>query len=119
MSTGSIKFIKFVAILLYLAIVDTARPDLMVTNAAGVKAGIIGIVHHGGSTNSIGVDFVILAPTTTNVTAFTIQTNFNLKAGWGDYSGTQVVTGSFGPAEISDFITVSNKFYRMRLINFQ
>jgi hypothetical protein len=117
MGTVGIKFRRLVAAIVYLAIVSTARP-VLITNAAGVKAGITGIVYHS-ATNSIGVDFIVIDPTGTNVTKFTIQTNATLKTTWTDYSATQTVTGSFGPAEISDFATSSNKFYRMRLINFQ
>ena len=121
MGTVSIRFRRLVAAIVYLAVVDTARPDLIVSNAAGVKAGITGIVHHfTNNTVSVGVDFFVLAPTATNVTTFTIQTNSNLKAAWTDYSSTQVVTGStVGTNEISDLPNATNRFYRMRLINFQ
>jgi hypothetical protein len=36
-------------------------PDLIITNAAGVRAGITGIVHRQVD-NSIGVDFAVIDP---------------------------------------------------------
>jgi len=100
----------------WLAIAAAARADLMVSNAAGVKAGITGIVYYPAD-NSIGVQFTVTAPTGTNLTTFTIQKSFNMKA-WTNYSSSVTVTGSLPLTEISDFATGTNQFYRMQLINF-
>lgn len=94
--------------------------DLMVTNAAGVRAGITGIVFRP-SDRSVAVQFAVRDATGTNVTNLAFQRSFNLTS-WGDYS-TLTVTGNYpvagtGSAEISDFATSSNQFYRVRLINF-
>ncbi len=99
-----------------LTIAIPARADLMVSNAAGVKAGITGIVYYP-SDNSIGVQFFVTAPTATNVTTFTIQKSFDMKT-WTNYSSSVTVTGSLPLTEISDYVVVSNQFYRMQLINF-
>ena len=101
--------------IVYLASAGAARPDLIITNAAGVRAGISGIVRRAGI--SLGVDFSVVDPTGTNVTTFTIQRSTNLVA-WADYSPTQVVRGSTS-GEVSDSATSTKQFYRMRLINFQ
>jgi len=100
----------------FLAGAFTAWPDLIVTNAAGVRAGITGIVRHQ-SDNSIGVDFSIVDPAGTNVATFTIQRSPDL-VGWADYTATLMVTGSIS-GEVGDFATPAKQFYRMRLINFQ
>jgi hypothetical protein len=102
--------------LAYLASAGAARPSLIIANAAGVRAGISGIVHRQAD-NSIGVDFSIVDPTGTNVTTFTIQRSADLIS-WADYSSTLMVTGSIS-GEIGDFATSMKQFYRMRLINFQ
>ena len=94
-----------------------ARADMIVSNKAGVVAGISGIVHYTDD-NSIGVQFFVTAPTGTNLTTFTIQKSFDVKA-WTNYSVSVTVTGSLPVTEIADFITASNQFYRMQLINFQ
>ncbi len=109
-------FRRLIAGLGILALAGTARADLIITNAAGVRAGITGIVHHQAD-NSIGVDFSIVDPTGTNVTSFTIQRSLDL-VGWADYTSTLMVTGSTS-GEVSDFATSTKQFYRMRLINFQ
>lgn len=129
MSSGCIKIKNWLVAIAYLAIVETARPDLLVTNAAGVRAGITGIVYNKpGDTNTIGVDFVVIDPADpagtngngTNVTTFTIQTNSSLKTMWADYSATLVVTGTSLRNEISDLRNnKTGQFYRMRLINFR
>jgi hypothetical protein len=100
----------------WLVIACAARADLMVSNAAGVKAGITGIVYYPAD-NSIGVQFIVTAPTGTNLTTFTIQKSFNMKS-WTNYSSSVTVTGSLPLTEISDFATGTNQFYRMQLINF-
>ncbi|MGD1020086.1 MAG: hypothetical protein ABSA12_12305 [Verrucomicrobiia bacterium] len=100
-----------------LAIVGATRAALTVSNAAGVTAGITGIVYYP-SDNSIGVQFIVTAPTTTNLTTFTIQKSFDLHT-WTNYSSSVTVTGSLPLTEISDFATVTNQFYRMQLINFE
>ena len=94
--------------------------DLMVTNAAGVRAGITGIVYRQ-SVNSIAVQFAVRDPTGKNVTTFAIQRSTNL-INWTTYS-TLTITGNYpvtgvGFAEVSDFATSATAFYRMRLINF-
>jgi len=101
----------------WMAIAIAARANLMVSNAAGVQAGITGIVSYP-SDNSVGVQFIVTAPTTTNVTTFTIQKSFDMKA-WTNYSSSVIVTGSLPLTEIGDYVVVSNQFYRMQLINFQ
>jgi hypothetical protein len=100
-----------------LAIAGATRADLMVSNAAGVKAGISGIVSYPAD-DSIDVQFIVTAPTTTNLTTFTIQKSFDMKI-WTNYSSSVTVTGSLPRTEISDFATATNQFYRMQLINFQ
>jgi hypothetical protein len=99
----------------WLAIAGAARADLMVSNAAGVKATITGIVYNR-SDNSIGVQFLVTAPTSTNITTFTIQKSFDMKA-WTNYSASVTVTGSLPLTKICDFVAASNQFYRMQLIN--
>jgi hypothetical protein len=101
----------------WLAIAGVAHADLMASNAAGVKAGITGIVYDA-SGKSVGVQFIVTAPTGTNLTTFTIQKSFDLKT-WTDYSSSVTVTGSLPLTQISDFVAASNQFYRMQLINFQ
>ncbi len=101
----------------WLAIAGAARADLMASNAAGVKAGITRIVYDP-SAKSIGVQFIVNAPTSTNLTTFMIQKSFDLKA-WTNYSSSMIVTGSLPLTQISDFAAVSNQFYRMQLIGFQ
>lgn len=100
--------------LAFLASAGLVWSDLIITNAAGVRAGITGIVRRPN--NGIGVDFAITDPTGTNVTTFTIERSTNLVV-WADLSPTQMVTGSTS-GEASDFATSTNQFYRMRLINF-
>jgi hypothetical protein len=105
--------------LVYLIGAVTARPDLTITNAAGVRAGITGIVYRH-SDNSIGIDFAITDPTGTNATTFAIQRSFDLSSptNWSNYTSTVTITGSLG-GEVSDFATTPKQFYRMRLTNFQ
>ena len=114
--TGRAAIRRFVTAFAFLTAAGAARPDLIITNAAGVRAGITGIVHHQ-TDNSIGVDFSVIDPTGTNITSFTIQRSTNVVA-WADYSSTLVITGS-ASGEVSDFATSRNQFYRMRLINFK
>jgi hypothetical protein len=101
----------------WLAIAGAARADLMASNAAGVKAGITKIAYNA-SAKSVGVQFLVTAPTSTNVTTFTIQKSFDLET-WTNYSSSVTVTGSLPLTQISDFVAASNQFYRMQLINFQ
>jgi hypothetical protein len=100
----------------WLFIAGAARADLIVSNSVGVKAGITGIVYYP-SDRSIGVQFIVNAPTTTNITTFTIQKSLDMKS-WTNYSASVVVTGSLPLTEIADYVVVSNQFYRMDLINF-
>ena len=114
--SGRAALKPLVLALVFLVLARAVRPDLIITNAAGVRAGITGIVHHQAD-NSIGVDFSIVDPTGTNVTTFTIQRSPDL-VGWTNYTAILMVTGSTS-GEVSDFATSTKQFYRMRLINFQ
>ncbi len=115
---GECKRLKTLAIAaVWLVIASAAHANLMVSNAAGVEAGITGIVYYPAD-KSIGVQFLVTAPTDTNLTTFTIQKSFDLKA-WTNYSSSVTVTGSLPLTEISDYVVTSNQFYRMQLINFQ
>ena len=87
------------------------------TNAAGVGAGITGVLYRE-TDNSIAVRYAVSDPTGTNTTTFVIQRNFDLKS-WGDASSTVDVIGRISSGEFSEFATNSIQFYRMRLINFQ
>ncbi len=104
-----------------MVIVSTVRSDLIVTNSAGVRAGIPGIIHlapTNGSPDSVNVLWSVVDPTGTNVTLFKIQRSSDLK-GWSDYTmSTQTVIGTSN-GSVSDFTSSTNQFYRMRLINFQ
>ena len=111
---------RFVAALTCMTIAGAVLADLMVTNAAGVRAGITGIVYRR-SDNSIAVQFAVRDLSGTNVTTLAIQRSLTL-TNWADYA-TLTVTGNYpiagtGSAEISDFATSPAQFYRMRLINF-
>ena len=99
------------------AIAGAGHAAVTVSNAAGVEAAITGIVYYP-SDNSIGVQFCVTAPTSTNITTFTIQKSLDLNT-WTNYSSSVTVTGSLPLTEISDFVVASNQFYRMQLINFQ
>jgi hypothetical protein len=102
--------------LIGLAIASAVFADLMVTNSAGVRAGIAGIVYRPTS-NSIGVKFAVQAPATNTVTTFVIQRSPDL-TNWTNISATLVVTGSLSSAEIGDPATPAPQYYRIRLINF-
>ncbi len=123
-SDKHVKLIGFVAALASVAIASAVLADLMVTNAAGVRAGITGIVYRpatNGAPNGVGVRFAIRDPTGTNVTTFAIQRSLDLTT-WTNYS-TMTVTGNYpitgvGSAEIGDPTTSTAQFYRMQLINF-
>jgi hypothetical protein len=102
-----------------MAIVGTVRSDPMVTNNAGVRAGITRIVHvlaTNVSPDSVNMQLRVVAPTGTNVTSFTIQRSPDLKT-WTDFAA-KTVTGAFNGA-VGDVTTSTNQFYRLRLINFQ
>lgn len=117
-SRGRAGLKYLVMALAYLVSAVTARPDLTFTNAAGVRAGIVGIVPR--SSNSIGVDYIVSDPSGIDVTTFVIQSSTNLTTptAWTNYSAILTVTGNIS-SEISDFAIPPKKFYRMRLINFQ
>src|SRR5579871_3897097 len=101
-----------VVALVYLASAVAARPDLTVTNAAGVRAGITGIVIHTND-GSLGIDYIVSAPTTTNVTTFVVQKNFDLTTtNWVNYTPTFTVTGNTS-GEASDFPSTPKQFYRV------
>ncbi len=106
---------QLIVALAFLVSAGSAWSDLTITNAAGVRAGITGVVYRPAD-NSIGVDFAVIDPTGTNVTTFTIQRSTNVVS-WADYSSMLMVTGSVS-GEVSDFATSTHQFYRMRLINF-
>ena len=102
-----------------MAIVGTARSDLMVTNNAGVRAGITGIVHvlaTNTSPDSVNVQLSVEDPTGKNVTSFTIQRSPDLKV-WTDFAA-KTVTGAYSGV-VGDVTTSTNQFYRMQLINFR
>jgi len=99
-----------------MAIVSTVRSDLIVTNNAGVRAGIPGIVRVPPT--GVNVLWSVVDPTGTNVTLFKIQRSSDLK-GWSDYTmTTQTVIGTSN-GSVSDFTSSTNQFYRMQLINFR
>jgi len=86
-----------------------------VSNAAGVVASVTGIVYYP-SDKSVGVQFYVTAPTSTNITTFTIQKSLDLNT-WTNYSSSMTITGSQVQTEISDFVTASSQFYRIQLSN--
>lgn len=69
----------FVIGLFCLAAAGAAVADLMVTNAAGVRAGITGVLYRQ-TDNSIAVRYAVSDPTGTNTTTFVIQRTFDLKS---------------------------------------
>ena len=119
MNDGHLKLRGLVAGLASVAIASAVLADLMVTNSAGVRAGITGIVFT--PLNDINVLFAVRDPTGTNVTTFAIQRSPNL-TNWTDYV-TLTVTGNYpitgvGSAAVNVFTAPAPQFYRMRLINF-
>ena len=90
-----------------------SRAAVVVRNVAGVEASITGILYYP-SDNSIGVQFYLNAPNSTNITTFMIQKSLDLKT-WTDYSMSMTVTGSQGQTEIADFVTAPSQFYRIQL----
>ena len=90
--------------------------DLMVINAAGVRAGITGIVYRS-SDNSIGVKWAVVDPAGTNVTAFTFQQSPDL-INWVNSFPTNTVVGNSSGEASGGFATSTKRFYRMQLINF-
>jgi hypothetical protein len=108
------------AVLASVVVASAALADQMVTNAAGVRAGITGIVYRQ-SDDSIAVQFAVRDSTGTNVTTFAIERSTDGK-NWANLS-TMTVTGNFpitgvGSVEISDFAVSTTQSYRMRLIGF-
>jgi hypothetical protein len=122
MRIGEIKFGGLVVAIACVAIVGTVRSDLMVTNNAGVLAGIPGIVHvppTNGAPDSVNVLWSVVDPTGTNVTNFKIQQSSDLNTNWSDYTtSTQTVKGTRSGV-IADVTTSTNQFYRMQLFNFR
>jgi hypothetical protein len=119
MATSNLRELRNVVALVMacLTISTAALGDLMITNAAGVRAGITGIVRR--SDNSIGVDFAVSDPTGTNVTTFTIQTSPDLIT-WTNLTQQSIIqTGSVSGEISGGFATPQAKFYRMKLIDFQ
>ncbi len=102
--------------LVWFAIAGAARAQLMVSNSAGVTAGITGIIYDR-SGNVVDVRFLVNDPKGSDVTTFVIQKSFDLKT-WTNYSSSVTVTGSLALSQVSDFVAASNQFYRMQLINF-
>lgn len=96
-----------------LAISAAVLGDLMVTNAAGVRAGITGITR---SNDAIRVSFAVSDLTGTNATTFMIQSSQDLIT-WTNLTQSITVTNTSGQA--SDFISPPARFYRMYLINFR
>jgi hypothetical protein len=107
----------FVIGLFFLAAAGAAVADLMVTNGAGVRAGITGILYRQME-NEVAVKYAVSDPTGTNTTTFVIQRSSDL-TNWVDASQTVNVIGSISAGEFTEFATNSTQFYRMRLINFQ
>ena len=92
-----------------------AQAAVTVSNAAGVVANITGIVYYP-SDNSIGVQFYVTAPTSTNITTYTIQKSPDLHT-WTNYSSSMTITGSWPQSEIGDSVTAPSQFYRIQLSN--
>ena len=98
-----------------LAFGAVALGQLIVTNNAGVSAGITSIVY-SQAVNSVNVGFVIVDPSGTNVTKFIIQSSPDLQT-WTNLA-TVTVTGSL-PGGASDPAPSQTRFYRMLLLNFR
>ena len=111
-----VRLRRFLAALASVAVVSVALADQMVTNAAGVRAGITGIVYRR-SDNSIGIQFAVQDPAKTNVTTFTIQQSFDL-TNWVNSYPTNIVVGDSSGEASGGFATPTKQFYRMQLINF-
>ncbi len=94
-----------------------ALGDLMVTNSAGVRAGITGITYTGPTTNSVAIGYAVTDPTGTNVTMFAIQSSVDLTS-WTNLTQVVTATGSVS-GQASDFAASPAKFYRMYLFNFR
>jgi hypothetical protein len=122
MGSTRITFGSLVVIIACFVMVGAARPDLIVTNNAGVKAGITGIIFRPASTNgpaSIAVQWIVFHPTSTNATSFSMQQSSNM-TNWVDSTPTNTVTGTGAhTGEASDLPNPTNRFYRMHLINFR
>jgi hypothetical protein len=86
-----------------------------VSNAAGVQASINGIVYYP-SDKSIGVQYFVTAPTSTNITIYTIQKSLDLST-WTNWSPSMTITGSQAQTCIGDFVSASSQFYRIQLAN--
>ena len=97
------------------ATAGAAQAAVVVSNAAGVEACITGIVYYP-SDNSIGVQFYVTAPTSTNITTYTIQKSPDLHT-WTNYSSVMTITGSLAHTEIGDAVSGSSQFYRIQLSN--
>jgi hypothetical protein len=93
-----------------------ALGQLIVTNNAGVSAGITSIVY-SQAVNSVNVGFVIVDPSGTNVTKFIIQSSADLQT-WTNLTSTITVTGSL-PGGLGDPAPTQTHFYRMLLLNFR
>jgi hypothetical protein len=90
--------------------------QLIVTNNAGVSAGINSIVY-SQAVNSVNVRFAVVDSIGTNVTKFVIQSSPDLQS-WTNLTPTITVTGSV-PGGASDPASPQTHFYRMLLINFR
>ena len=95
------------------AMAGAAHAALTVSSANGVEASITGILYYPDD-NSIGVHFFVTAPTSTNISTFTIQKSFDLKT-WANYSSSITITGSLPLTEIGDYVTAPSQFYRLQL----
>jgi hypothetical protein len=99
-----------------LAFSPVAFGQLIVTNNAGVSAGITSIVY-SQAVNSVNVRFAVMDLIGTNVTKFAIQSSPNLQT-WTNLTPTITVTGSV-PGGASDPASPQTHFYRMLLFNFR
>jgi hypothetical protein len=99
-----------------LAFGAAALGQLIVTNNAGVSAGITSIVY-SQAVNSVNVSFAVVDPIGTNVTKFIIQSSPDLQT-WTNLTQTITVTGSV-PGGASDPASSQTRFYRMLLLNFR
>jgi len=108
------KFGKGISALVSLWMVGAVGADLITSTKTGVKAGVTSVISR--PTNFVAVEFEILDSTGTNQTSFLFQRSSDM-VHWSNYSSAVTVTGTIS-GEITDMLTSTNEFYRMRLINF-
>ena len=90
--------------------------QLMVTNNAGVSAGITSIVY-SQAVKSVNVSFAVVDSIGTNVTRFVIQSSPDLRS-WSNLTQIITVTGNVSGGA-SDPSTPQAHFYKMLLLNFR